>query len=72
MANYKKAKSREHILMDYHQAYDPDIDPRRMQEYRDGGMIYEDHNAMANLPRMAQHREYPSRPTIYGLEGEDQ
>ncbi len=71
MAKYCKAKSREHVLMDYHHAYDPDIDPRRMQEYKDGGMIYEDHSAIANLPRKAQHHEYVSPPTIYGLEGED-
>jgi len=35
------------------------VDPRRRQEVADGGMIREDHNAMANLPRMAQHHEYP-------------
>lgn len=71
MAKHRNALSRDHVLMDYHTMYDPDIDPRRMQEYRDGGMIHEDHTAMANLPRMAQHHEYPSKPTIYGLEGEN-
>lgn len=35
------------------------VDPRRRQEIGDGGMIREDHNAMANLPRQAQHHEYP-------------
>jgi hypothetical protein len=35
------------------------VDPRRRQEVGDGGMIREDLNAMANLPRVAQHHEYP-------------
>lgn len=35
------------------------VDPRRRQEVADGGMIREQHSAMANLPRMAQHHEYP-------------
>lgn len=35
------------------------VDPRRRQEVADGGMIREDRNAMANLPRQAQHHEYP-------------
>ncbi len=35
------------------------VDPRRRQEVADGGMIREDHAAMANLPRIAQHHEYP-------------
>lgn len=35
------------------------IDPRRRQEIGDGGMIREDRQAMANLPRKAQHHEYP-------------
>lgn len=35
------------------------VDPRRKQELADGGMIREDHRAMANLPRMAIHCEYP-------------
>lgn len=35
------------------------VDPRRRQEVADGGMIREDLNAMANLPRQAQHHEYP-------------
>ncbi len=33
-------------------------DPRRNQEREDFNMIREDHAAMANLPRMAQHHEY--------------
>lgn len=35
------------------------IDPRRRQEIADAGVIREDHNAMANLPRKAIHHEYP-------------
>lgn len=35
------------------------VDPRRRQEVADGGMIREQHDAMANLPRKAQHHEYP-------------
>ena len=35
------------------------VDPRRRQEIADGGMIREDHNAMANLPRQAIQCEYP-------------
>jgi hypothetical protein len=36
------------------------LDPRRRQEVADAGLIREDHNAMANLPRMAQHHEFPA------------
>lgn len=35
------------------------VDPRRRQEVADGGMVKEDHRAMANLPRQAIHCEYP-------------
>jgi len=35
------------------------IDPRRRKELADGGLISEDRNAMANLPRQAVHHEYP-------------
>lgn len=34
-------------------------DPRRNQERADFNMIQEDKTAMANLPRMAQHHEFP-------------
>jgi hypothetical protein len=34
------------------------IDPRRNQERDDFNLLNEDHNAMANLPRMAQHHEF--------------
>lgn len=34
-------------------------DPRRRQEMAEGGMIREDHQSMANLPRQAIHTEYP-------------
>lgn len=36
------------------------IDPRRRQEVADGGLIREDHTQMANLPRTAQHHEFPA------------
>ncbi|RPJ66151.1 MAG: hypothetical protein EHM20_17650 [Alphaproteobacteria bacterium] len=35
------------------------LDPRRRQEAADAGLIREDHTQMANLPRMAQHHEFP-------------
>lgn len=35
------------------------IDPRRRQEMSDGGIIRENDNDMANLPRQAIHHEYP-------------
>lgn len=35
------------------------VDPRRRREIADGGMVREDQNAMANLPRQAIHCEYP-------------
>jgi|SRR6266850_2814374 len=35
------------------------LDPRRRQELADGGMVQEDHRAMANLPREEIHHEYP-------------
>ena len=34
-------------------------DPRRHQERVDFNMIHEDKTAMANLPRKAQHHEFP-------------
>ena len=38
------------------------VDPRRRKELADGGMIREDQQAMANLPRQAIHCEYPQAP----------
>jgi hypothetical protein len=35
------------------------VDPRRRQEIADAGIIREDLNCMANLPRQAIHHEYP-------------
>lgn len=40
--------------------YGGGLDPRRRQEVADGGLIREDHTQMANLPRMAQHHEFPA------------
>jgi len=38
------------------------VDPRRKIELGEGGMVREDRNAMANLPRQAIHCEYPQAP----------
>lgn len=35
------------------------VDPRRKEELAEGGIVMEDQNAMANLPRQAIHHEYP-------------
>jgi hypothetical protein len=35
------------------------VDPRKHREMADAGIIREDRNAMANLPRQAIHHEYP-------------
>lgn len=35
------------------------VDPRRRSELAQGGMVREDHKAMANLPKQAIHCEYP-------------
>jgi hypothetical protein len=40
--------------------YGAGLDPRRRQEVADAGLIREDHTQMANLPRMAQHHEFPA------------
>ncbi len=37
------------------------VDPRRKVELAHGGMVREDHKAMANLPTQAIHTEYPDR-----------
>jgi hypothetical protein len=36
------------------------MDPRRRQEFADGGIIREDDRAFANLPAQAINHEYPS------------
>lgn len=36
------------------------LDPRRRQEVADAGLIREDHTQIANLPRQAQHHEFPA------------
>lgn len=40
-------------------AYGGGLDPRRRQEVADGGLVREDLTQIANLPRMAQHHEFP-------------
>lgn len=47
-------------VMDARNTFYAGLDPRRKQEVADSGLIREDHNAMANLPRMAQHHEWPT------------
>lgn len=41
------------------------LDPRRRQERRDFEMIRNDKSAMANLPRMAQHHEFPKEGGLF-------
>lgn len=42
-------------------------DPRRRLERRDFHMINEDHSAMANLPKKAQHHEFPKEGGYFVL-----
>lgn len=49
-------------LQDMNNEFFEGVDPRRREEIADGGMIREDHNSMANLPRQAIHCEYPQAP----------
>ncbi len=48
-------------------AFFANIDSRRRQEVSEGGMINEDHRAMANLPERAIHAEYPKSLRRNGL-----
>jgi hypothetical protein len=43
-------------------------DPRRRQERNDFNVIREDKTAMANLPRMAQHHEFPAGAGLFDEE----
>ncbi len=38
------------------------IDPRRRQEFADGGMVAENDNAMSNLPEEGYQKLYPKAP----------
>jgi len=49
-------------LTDMQNEFYAGVDPRRRNEIADGGMVREDHHAMANLPRKAIHCEYPQAP----------
>lgn len=49
-------------LKDMENEFYQGVDPRRREEIADGGMVREDHNAMANLPRQAIHCEFPQAP----------
>lgn len=57
------AYNAEHLARtrDMMSQYYAGVDPRRRREVAEGGMVREDHNAMANLPRQAIHCEYPDR-----------
>ena len=48
-------------------AFFAQIDSRRRQEVAEGGMLNEDHTAMANLPTEAIHTEYPRSLRRNGL-----
>lgn len=63
MLAYSKAYSDYHIARTFDAAshFYGGIDPLRRREVGDGGMVREDHNAMANLPMQAVHTEYPDR-----------
>lgn len=43
------------LMAEYYQG----VDPRRRKELADGGIVQEDHNAMANLSPRFIHQEYP-------------
>jgi hypothetical protein len=52
----------DELTLSFHRAADirsDSKDPRRRLERRDFHMINEDHSAIANLPRKAQHHEMP-------------
>ncbi len=49
-------------LKDMENEFYAGVDPRRRIEMAEGGMVREDHLAMANLPRKAIHCEYPQAP----------
>lgn len=55
MARYPKRGNLGGLGEEYYAGYDP----RRTLEKRDGDMIHEDHNAVANLPQAAFQKEWP-------------
>lgn len=58
-AEARAAERAEHRLQLMRGVFYEEVDPRRRQERIDSNMIYEDQNAMSNLPEKAIHREYP-------------
>ena len=54
----------------HHESKKVHMDPRRVQEMRDAGMISEDHSAVANLPQHVIQREWPEARSYhdYGLD----
>ena len=53
-----KRKELDSIYVGMSNAFFGAVDPRRRQEKKDSRMIREDRNAVANLPRQAQHHEF--------------
>lgn len=43
----------------HHKSSRMEMDPRRIQEMRDAGMINEDHSATANLPQDVKYHAWP-------------
>jgi hypothetical protein len=63
--NKEEARANErafHRLRQMHNSFYDAIDPRRRVEYAEGGMVAEDHKAMANLSETPIHREYTKYP----------
>ena len=60
---YDDEKQLEHIVRDRENDmksfFWQGIDPRRRQEFADGGIIKEDYTAMGNCPTQPIHKEYP-------------
>jgi hypothetical protein len=55
----RKMRGNKKGRYDGYENHYPGMDPRRRREMEDAGMIYEDHNAVANLPQYVVYREYP-------------
>lgn len=60
MKNNKKMKGNGAVLHDLQSTFYSGLDPRRRWEKGMGGLVKEDHNAMANLSPRFIHKEYPA------------
>lgn len=70
----KNMKGNGEVLHDMQSTFYSGIDPRRRWEKAHGGMVKEDHNAVANLSPQFIHKEYPSsydNPFFYVFGDED-